>query len=97
MRSQLWRMTSQGMLVHEGSVPLHGPSKRSYTIANCLVLDIHGIAPQHGAPIPLMLRKSDERRHATQTWNFSKVCIADGDDVVFLFCEHCTVIVFCIV
>ncbi|CAL4063499.1 unnamed protein product, partial [Meganyctiphanes norvegica] len=72
-RSQLWRMTSTGMLQHEGSSPPHDPSIRrsSKTNNNILVLDIAGPAPQPNSYTPLMLRKPDDRRRLTQTWRFT--------------------------
>ncbi|XP_064107510.1 intermembrane lipid transfer protein VPS13D-like isoform X2 [Macrobrachium nipponense] len=72
-RSQLWRMTSTGMLQHEGSSPPHDPaSKKARKASNILVLDIAGPAPQPTEYTPLMLRKPDERRRLTQTWRFTE-------------------------
>ncbi|XP_076064677.1 vacuolar protein sorting 13D isoform X4 [Oratosquilla oratoria] len=79
-RSQLWRMTSTGMLQHEGSSPPQDPTKKKQNNANILVLDIAGPAPQPTEYQPLMLRKPDERRKLTQTWRFKE----DGR----LCCEH---------
>ena len=92
-RSQLWRMTSTGMLVHEGSSPPQDLSKTSpRTFAdglttpppipnsNVLVLDIAGTAVQPMSHVPLMLRKPDERRQLTQRWTFTN----DGR----LTCSH---------
>ncbi|XP_042225636.1 vacuolar protein sorting-associated protein 13D-like isoform X3 [Homarus americanus] len=80
-RSQLWCMTSTGMLQHEGSSPPHDPtSKKSRKNTNVLVLDIAGPAPQPSEYTPLMLRKPDDRRRLTQTWRFTE----DGQ----LCCVH---------
>ena len=72
-RSQLWRMTSQGMLQHEGSSPPQDPRKggSNQINKNSLVLDIAGPAVQPKSYVPLMLRKVDERRQLTQKWKFT--------------------------
>jgi vacuolar protein sorting-associated protein 13D len=79
-RSQLWRMTSTGMLQHEGSSPPQDPRKPTQSPAkssarqlsrNTLVLDIGGPAVQPNAYVPLMLRKADDRRQMTQRWRFT--------------------------
>jgi vacuolar protein sorting-associated protein 13D len=72
-RSQLWRMTSQGMLQHEGSSTPRDPRRPSMTQTNVFVLDIEDIALQPGRNVKLMLRKPDERRTSTQTWRFTEV------------------------
>ncbi|XP_064629557.1 intermembrane lipid transfer protein VPS13D-like isoform X2 [Lineus longissimus] len=81
-RSQLWRMTSQGMLQHEGSSTPRDPRRPSMTQTNVFVLDIEDIALQPGRSVKLMLRKPDERRKSTQTWRFTEdgrlQCIRDG-------------------
>ena len=87
-RSQLWRMTSSGLLVHEGSSPPQDPSSRMHRrdahhqdwMRNNLVLDIAGPAVQPNIFVPLMLRKPDERRQLTQRWRFTE----DGK----LMCTH---------
>jgi vacuolar protein sorting-associated protein 13D len=92
-RSQLWRMTSTGMLVHEGSSPPQDPRKSIQSTfsdglttlpplpnTNVLVLDIAGTAVQPHSYTPLMLRKPDERRQLTQRWKFTD----DGR----LVCSH---------
>ena len=80
-RSQLWRMTSDGMLQHEGSSPPQDPSQsHAVTMRNSLVLDIAGPAVQPSTYVPLMLRKPDERRQLTQKWRFTD----DGR----LMCSH---------
>lgn len=71
-RSQLWRMTSTGMLQHEGSSPPRDPHKpNSVNLAKILVLDIAGLSPQPGEFTPLTIRKPDPRRQHTQTWKFT--------------------------
>eukprot|EP00105_Crassostrea_gigas_P037873 XP_019922021.1 PREDICTED: uncharacterized protein LOC105326472 [Crassostrea gigas] len=82
IRNQLWRMTSGGMLEHEGSISPWDPHVRSSNpTGKSMVLDIDDIAPRPGRIVPLTLRKRDERRKATQTWKFSedgRLCCADG-------------------
>ena len=92
-RSQLWRMTSTGMLVHEGSSPPQDPRTTIQKTfgdglttlpplpnTNVLVLDIAGTAVQPNSYTPLMLRKPDDRRQLTQRWKFTN----DGR----LACSH---------
>ena len=79
-RSQLWRMTSAGLLVHEGSSPPQMPRGRGDAhqdlMANNLVLDIAGPAVQPNTYVPLMLRKPDERRFAFLRFLFlSRFCL----------------------
>ncbi|CAH1990127.1 unnamed protein product [Acanthoscelides obtectus] len=70
-RSQLWRMTSEGYLQHEGSSPpLHPNQSRSRS--NTLVLDIESTAPQPNTYSRLMLRRIDPRRRSTQKWRFTE-------------------------
>lgn len=75
-RSQLWRMSSAGMLQHEGSSTprdprtRHMPSASSDSTSVCYVLDINDIALQPNREVPLALRKVDERRKSTQVWKF---------------------------
>jgi vacuolar protein sorting-associated protein 13D len=57
-RSQLWRMTSTGLLQHEGSSPPQDPHK-PVDQSRILVLDISGPAVQPDDFVPLMLRRSD--------------------------------------
>ncbi|KAM4646860.1 intermembrane lipid transfer protein VPS13D isoform 5-T7 [Amazona ochrocephala] len=72
-RSQLWKMTSAGMLCHEGSSVPQNPHKASHrNVDSCMILDIAGLAAvTDNRYEPLMLRKPDRRRSTTQTWNFS--------------------------
>ena len=64
-------MTSNGMLEHEGQAPPMDPRKPATSSSrHRLVLDIADIALQPGRPIPLALKKADERRAAKQTWKF---------------------------
>ncbi|XP_041061622.1 vacuolar protein sorting-associated protein 13D [Carcharodon carcharias] len=72
-RSQLWRMTGNGMLCHEGSSPPHNPNKPSSSRQSNseLVLDIAGLAAVTDYRYePLMLKKPEWRRSSTQTWFF---------------------------
>lgn len=43
-RSQLWRMTGSGMLVHEGSSPPQNKPAQPRPLDSSLVLDIAGLA-----------------------------------------------------
>ncbi|XP_015113187.1 vacuolar protein sorting-associated protein 13D isoform X1 [Diachasma alloeum] len=76
-RSQLWRMTGDGQLQHEGSSPPR--DKHSRTPDSVLVLDIAGTAPQPFTYCALALRRPDQRRRSTQTWRFTddgRLCCA---------------------
>ncbi len=74
-RSQLWRLTSEGFLVHEGSSPPKEITQNNAEqVANRYVLDIEDVAPQPNRCMPLTLRKPDSRRYNTQKWSFH----ADG-------------------
>ncbi|XP_044592109.1 vacuolar protein sorting-associated protein 13D isoform X2 [Cotesia glomerata] len=76
-RSQLWRMTGDGQLQHEGSSPPR--DKHSRTPDTVLVLDIAGPAPQPFNYCALALRRPDPRRRSTQTWRFTddgRLCCA---------------------
>ncbi|KAL6266404.1 hypothetical protein P5V15_003257 [Pogonomyrmex californicus] len=76
-RSQLWRMTGDGQLQHEGSSPPR--DKHSKTPDTIFVLDIAGTAPQPFTYCALALRKPDPRRRSTQTWRFTddgRLCCA---------------------
>lgn len=71
----MWRMTSCGMLEHEGTgQPLDPFKAGSSRPGQRFVLDIADIAYQPGRPVSLALKKADERRAAKQTWRF-EVCI----------------------
>ncbi|XP_053397930.1 intermembrane lipid transfer protein VPS13D-like [Mercenaria mercenaria] len=81
-RSQLWRMTSSGMLEHEGTGQPMDPSKASGSRpGQRFVLDIADIAYQPGKPVALALKKADERRAAKQTWRFvnGMLCCSTGN------------------
>ena len=70
-RSQLWRLTGEGLLRHEGSSPLSG--KPSSANAG-LVLDIDSLAPPTcGKYVRLVLSKPNPRRMHSQTWSFTEV------------------------
>ncbi|XP_075234181.1 vacuolar protein sorting 13D [Lycorma delicatula] len=75
-RSQLWRMTGEGQLQHEGSSPPCAPSDR------IMVLDISGPAPQPSQYVGLSLHRPDKRRTSTQTWRFTddgRLCCAHNN------------------
>lgn len=69
-RSQLWRMTPNGQLQHEGSSPPSHPNQKR-SDHNVLVLDIEGLAPHPSSYAKLVLRRPDPRRRTTQTWHFT--------------------------
>ncbi|KYN30792.1 Vacuolar protein sorting-associated protein 13D [Trachymyrmex septentrionalis] len=76
-RAQLWRMTGDGQLQHEGSSPPR--DKHSKAPDTIFVLDIAGTAPQPFTYCALALRKPDPRRRSTQTWRFTddgRLCCA---------------------
>lgn len=83
-RSQLWRMTGEGQLQHEGSSPPRDPrvSSSSAYSDKILVLDIAGPAPQPAQYVGLTLRRVDNRRRSTQTWRFTedgRLCCAHNN------------------
>ncbi|GLH07616.1 Vacuolar protein sorting-associated protein 13D [Gryllus bimaculatus] len=82
-RSQLWRMTGDGHLQHEGSSPPRDPRARIPTHSDySLVLDIAGPAPQPSHYVNLELRRPDRRRTSTQTWRFTddgRLCCAHNN------------------
>lgn len=70
-RSQLWRITAEGYLEHEGSnPPLHPNQTRNPD--SILVLDIENTAAQPNTYSKLMLRRIDPRRQSTQKWRFTE-------------------------
>ncbi|XP_066528182.1 intermembrane lipid transfer protein VPS13D isoform X2 [Hoplias malabaricus] len=78
-RSQLWRMTGQGMLCHEGSSPPQSKPAQPRPLDSSLVLDIAGLAAvTDNSYEPLMLRRPDSRRSTTQTWHFSSGMLTCG-------------------
>ncbi|XP_069683777.1 intermembrane lipid transfer protein Vps13D isoform X2 [Periplaneta americana] len=83
-RSQLWRMTGDGQLQHEGSSPPRDPRSKHSTQNDdrILVLDIAGPAPQPTQYVSLVLRRPDKRRKSTQTWHFTedgRLCCAHNN------------------
>ena len=70
-RSQLWNMTVDGLLIHEGSSPPRElDQNRQFDLENRYVLDIEDVAPRPNHQIPLTLRLPDSRRRNTQCWAF---------------------------
>jgi hypothetical protein len=70
-RSQLWSLTLDGYLMHEGSSPPRElEMDAQLDLSNCYVLDIEEVAPRPGYFIPLTLRRPDLRRKSTQLWTF---------------------------
>ncbi|XP_070561460.1 LOW QUALITY PROTEIN: intermembrane lipid transfer protein VPS13D-like [Ptychodera flava] len=86
-RSQLWRMTSNGLLRHEGSSPPRDPRKTSSTSIDGLVLDSDHISFSASSYIPLTLSKPDERRGRHQTWFFTEEGLHCGPGSVKLFVQ----------
>lgn len=68
-RSQLWNLTSEGFLVHEGSSPPRDLMQNT-DISKMFVLDIEDVAPQPNRFMSLTLSKPDSRRYNTQKWSF---------------------------
>uniref|UniRef100_A0A8D8VB54 Vacuolar protein sorting-associated protein 13D n=1 Tax=Cacopsylla melanoneura TaxID=428564 RepID=A0A8D8VB54_9HEMI len=68
-RSQLWRMSTEGQLQHEGSSP---PRDRKTSSSKIMVLDISGPAPQPEHHVGLCLKRPDPRRASTQKWHFTE-------------------------
>ena len=66
-RSQLWRMTAEGQLVHIASTEAKGVN---------MVLDLDGNKlPAKGQTVPLVVRKHSSSRTNFQTWKFSDVSV----------------------
>jgi len=81
-RSQLWRMTSDGRIFHEGSSPPEKGSRGSDGMSQLnrrrqsgLVLDICEVSINQRRSlvegIPIALNPVDDRRKSTQTWMFT--------------------------
>lgn len=74
-RAQLWSLTLDGYLIHEGSSPprdLEKELKSPLDMSTRYVLDIEDAAPRPNHLIPLTLRRADLRRKNTQRWFFDK-------------------------
>eukprot|EP00057_Strongylocentrotus_purpuratus_P014712 XP_011669186.1 PREDICTED: vacuolar protein sorting-associated protein 13D [Strongylocentrotus purpuratus] len=72
-RSQLWRMTSTGLLQNEAfAAPRDPGQRRSSLTKNGLVLDISNGQFTSRDEMILKLRRPDEARQNTQTWYFGK-------------------------
>ncbi|XP_033641822.1 vacuolar protein sorting-associated protein 13D-like isoform X2 [Asterias rubens] len=67
-RSQLWYVTKMGTLQNQALVPPRDPNRAPPIVQNPLVLDIADLAAHPNSFMPLVMRKSDERRKGTQTW-----------------------------
>ncbi|XP_028393538.1 vacuolar protein sorting-associated protein 13D-like [Dendronephthya gigantea] len=74
-RTQLWRMTSSGILFNEGSSPPFDPRKPSSSSAG-FVLDVGHLDPlsfaRNRKSIPLILSKLSSQRKDYQTWSFTE-------------------------
>ena len=75
-RTQLWRMTSSGILFNEGSAPPFDPRKPSSSSAG-FVLDVGHADPmafvRSRKPLQLIVAKLSSQRRAFQTWSFTEV------------------------
>ncbi|CAB3983690.1 Hypothetical predicted protein, partial [Paramuricea clavata] len=74
-RTQLWRMTSSGILFNEGSAPPFDPRKPSSSSAG-FVLDVGQADPttlvRNRRPLQLIVSKLSSQRKAYQTWSFTE-------------------------
>ncbi|XP_028966611.1 vacuolar protein sorting-associated protein 13D [Galendromus occidentalis] len=74
-RNQLWRMTAEQMLQHEGSstplAPGQPSSSHNQSGGRVFVLDIDAPAADPHRCVSLILRKPDPRRRSLQTWTFT--------------------------
>ncbi|MCJ8741597.1 hypothetical protein PDJAM_G00072560 [Pangasius djambal] len=78
-RSQLWRMSGNGMLCHEGSSPPQSKPAQPRPLEFSMVLDIAGLAAvTDNSYEPLMLKRPDPRRSTTQTWHFCSGMLTCG-------------------
>ncbi|KAK3518898.1 hypothetical protein QTP70_014935, partial [Hemibagrus guttatus] len=78
-RSQLWRMSEEGMLCHEGSSPPQSKPAQPRPLDCSMVLDIAGLAAvTDNSYEPLMLKRPDTRRSTTQTWHFCSGMLTCG-------------------
>ncbi|CAH1798376.1 unnamed protein product [Owenia fusiformis] len=72
-RCQLWRMTADGLLFHEGSSPPRDPRRASLSNHDAkYVLDMSTLGIQPTSYVPLTLKKSDARRQTMQRWQFDE-------------------------
>lgn len=74
-RAQLWSLTLDGYLIHEGSSSPRELQTGLYSpldMSNIYVLDIEDAAPRPNHLIQLTLRRPDMRRKNTQKWLFDK-------------------------
>ncbi len=71
-RAQLWHMTSDGLIIHEGSSSPKELHVNTTDLSNRYVLDIDDVAPRPNHFTPLTLRHPDSRRMNTQKWSFQK-------------------------
>ncbi len=71
-RAQLWHLTADGYVIHEGSSSPKELSMNNANIdvSNRFVLDIDDVAPRPSHFTQLTLRRPDTRRNNTQRWSF---------------------------
>lgn len=70
-RSQLWSLTPDGYLLHEGSSPPRElEMDTQLDLSSCYVLDIEEVAVRPGHFMPLTIRRPDMRRKNFQKWTF---------------------------
>ncbi|CAF3844146.1 unnamed protein product [Rotaria sordida] len=99
-RSQLWQMTSNGLLIHVGSSPSSfqdSNTKKEYLddIRHAFVLDIKDstdnvLSHLMTRSMPLIVRRYDSKRAFTQTWQFLDngcLCMANTQMCVQVFGE----------
>ncbi|CAF3239742.1 unnamed protein product, partial [Rotaria sp. Silwood2] len=97
-RSQLWQMTSNGLLIHVGSSSLQeSNTKKEYfdDIRQAFVLDIKDSGDNILSNLmtrftPLIVRRDDPKRAFTQTWQFldnTYLCMANTQICVQVFGE----------
>jgi len=79
-RTQLLRMTSEGLLVNIGIEKPENGAGSTEKGTSGIVLDIlNACDPQN--PVPLMLRRVDHRRKLTQQWTFTEVGFPENKSV----------------
>ncbi|CAF0969742.1 unnamed protein product [Didymodactylos carnosus] len=96
-RSQLWRMTSNGLLVHDGSSSPRDWTRRETTndIRQSFVLDVEEVSDSYTSVthmngfMRLTIRRYDSKRTLTQTWRFldGYLCMGQTQMCVQVFGE----------
>jgi hypothetical protein len=97
-RSQMWYMTSNGLLIHVGSLPIHDGNKKKEIfddLRQALVLDIQDLSDNDLIRLTtrfsqLTVRRYDSKRLQTQSWQFidhGYLCMKDTRMCVQVFGE----------